>query len=249
MIILKSKEQIEIMREAGRISALALRLACEAAAPGVSTAELDLIAHDAIKAEGAKPAFLGYGGFPATICSSINNELVHGIPSKDRILQEGDVLKIDVGAIKDGFYGDNANTIGIGEISARDQMLIDTTRAALYAGIDQMVEGNYLSDIGEAIEKVAKSKGLGIVREYVGHGIGRAMHEDPNVFNFKTRHPGPRLRNGMVLAVEPMFTLGKEAVYTLDDGWTVVTKDGSNCSQIEHTIAITEDGPQILTLE
>lgn len=237
------------MREAGRISARALRLACEAAAPGVSTLELDEIAHDAIISEGAKPAFLGYFGFPNTICASINEELVHGIPSKKRILQEGDVLKIDVGAIIHGFVGDNANTIGIGTIDKDSQMLIDTTRRALYAAIDQMREGNRLNDLGAAVEDIAHAQGLSVIRDYVGHGIGRAMHEDPNVFNFRTPRPGPKLKIGMVFAIEPMLSLGSYDTVTLDDDWTVVMVDGKNCSQIEHTVAITEDGPLILTEE
>lgn len=237
------------MREAGRISARALRLACEAAAPGVTTLEIDELAYDTIIAEGAKPAFLGYGGFKHTICASVNEELVHGIPSKKRILREGDILTVDVGAIKEGYVGDNANTVGIGMIDPESQKLIDVTRRALYAAIDKMRANNYLNDVSGAIEDIAHSNGLGIIEDYVGHGIGRDMHEDPNVYNFRTRGKGPKLKVGMVFAIEPMLTLGSIETKTLDDGWTVVMADGARSSQIEHTVAITQEGPQILTLE
>lgn len=239
------------MKEAGRISALALRVACEAAAPGVSTAELDEIAEETIRKEGAIPSFLGYGGFPGSICASVNEQVVHGIPSKRVKLREGDIVTIDVGAIFEGYNGDNANTVGVGKIDSESQRLIDVTRSALYAGIEKAVVGNHLGDVSAAIGAVGDAAGLGIVREYVGHGIGQNMHEDPNVPNFYDPHVGigPQLRKGMCLAIEPMFNLGGDAVRTLRDGWTVVTRDKSRSAQIEHTIAITEDGPLILTQE
>jgi len=251
LIIIKSKSELEVMREAGRISARALRIACESAKPGMSTAEVDAIAEEVIRAAGAVPAFLGYGGFPATICASINDEVVHGIPSKHTKLREGDILTVDVGAIFEGYVGDNANTVGIGHIDPESQRLIDVTRKGLYAGIAQAVVGNHLGDVSAAVGAVAGEAGLGIVREYVGHGIGRDMHEDPNIPNYydPSIGSGPLLRVGMCLAIEPMFNLGKDAVKTLRDGWTVVTRDHTYSAQIEHTVAITEDGPLILTQE
>lgn len=237
------------MREAGRISARALRIACEAAKPGVTTAELDAIAEKVIRSEGAVPAFLGYGGFKGTICASINEEVVHGIPSRKRKLKAGDVLTIDVGAIYKGYYGDNANTVGIGQIDPESQRLIDITREALYAGIEQVRIGNHLNDVSAAVGAVAEREGLGIVREYVGHGIGSSMHEEPNVPNYATDALGPILKEGMVIAIEPMFALGSGSTRVLRDGWTVVTADSSRAAQIEHTVAVTADGPLILTVE
>lgn len=237
------------MREAGRIAALALRVARDAARPGISTAEIDALAEAAIRAEGAIPAFKGYGGFPATICASVNEQVVHGIPSSKVILREGDIFTIDVGAIYNGFYGDNADTVAVGAVDARSASLIETTRKALYAGISRCVAGNRLGDVSAAIGAVGDAAKLGIVREYVGHGIGRQMHEDPNVPNYGRAHSGPVLKEGMVIAIEPMFNLGGDAVRVLADGWTVVTADGSRSAQIEHTVAITADGPVILTKE
>lgn len=251
MIIVKSQSELEVMKEAGRISALALRVACEAVAPGVTTAELDEIAEETIRKEGAIPSFLGYGGFPGSICASVNEQVVHGIPSKRVKLRAGDIVTIDVGAIFEGYNGDNANTVGVGAIDSESQRLIDVTRKALYAGIEKAVVGNHLGDVSAAIGAVGDAAGLGIVREYVGHGIGQDMHEDPNIPNYYDPHVGmgPALRKGMCLAIEPMFNLGGDAVRKLRDGWTVVTKDKSRSAQIEHTIAITEDGPLILTQE
>lgn len=249
MIKIKTPAELEIMKEAGRISARALRLAREAAAPGMSTAELDAIAEAAIREEGAIPAFKGYGGFPASICASINDEVVHGIPSKQIKLCVGDVLTIDVGAVFEGFFGDNADTFGVGDIDEDSQRLIDTTRRGLYAGIAKCVIGNTLGDVSTAIGACAEAERLGIVREYVGHGIGRAMHEDPNVPNYGTPGTGPALKAGMVFAIEPMFNLGGDRVRTRQDGWTVVTVDGKRSAQIEHTVAVTEAGPLILTQE
>lgn len=237
------------MKEAGRISARALRVTCEAAKPGVTTAELDAIAEKVIRDEGATPAFLGYGGFKGTICASVNEEVVHGIPSRKRKLKAGDILTVDVGAIYNGYYGDNANTVVVGHADAESKRLIAVTREALYAGIDQVRIGNHLNDVSAAIGAVAHREGLGIVRDYVGHGIGTSMHEDPNVPNFSIEASGPPLREGMVIAIEPMFTLGTGLTRVLRDGWTVVTTDGSRAAQIEHTVAVTIDGPLILTLE
>jgi methionyl aminopeptidase len=237
------------MAEAGRISALALHAAGKAVAPGVSTATLDGIAEQVILDNGAIPAFKGYGGFPATICASINDELVHGIPCHDRILEEGDIITIDVGAIYKGYVGDNADTFAVGTIDSESQRLIDVTREGLYAGIEQCVEGNRLGDVCAAIGAVAKRENLGNVTAYTGHGIGVKMHEPPNIPNMGTRGVGARLKTGMTLALEPMFTLGSGQVYVLDDDWTVSTRDGSRCAQIEHTVAITKDGPRILTAQ
>jgi len=237
------------MREAGRISARALRLVGEAVRPGISTAELDAIAEEAIRSEGAQPAFKGYHGFPATLCTSLNSQVVHGIPSPKVVLGEGDVISVDVGAIFGGYYGDNAATFPVGAVSSRAKQLLETTAESLQAGIAQCLVGNHLLDIGAAVQAVAEAQGFGVVREYVGHGIGRAMHEDPNVPNYGTPGGGPRLEAGMVLAIEPMINAGGHAVEALSDGWTVVTRDGSLSAHFEHTVAITEDGPLILTAE
>lgn len=249
MIIRKSTSEIEVMREAGRISARALRLVGEAVRPGVSTAELDAIAEAAIREEGAVPAFKGYHGFPATLCTSLNDQVVHGIPAKAVVLRDGDILSVDVGAIIDGYYGDNAATFAVGTVSDQARLLLDTTAASLAAGIERCVPGGRLYDIGAAVQAVAEAQGFGVVREYVGHGIGRAMHEDPNVPNYGTAGTGPRLEVGMVFAIEPMVNAGGHAVDSLPDGWTVVTRDGSLSAHFEHTVAITESGPLILTAE
>jgi methionyl aminopeptidase len=245
----KSPSEIEIMREAGRITARALRLVGEAVAPGVSTAELDQIAEQAIREEGAVPAFKGYHGFPATICASLNSEVVHGIPSLSRRLVEGDALSVDVGAVIDGFYGDSAKTFAVGEISSTARDLLDATMASLEAGIAKCVPDNRLYDVSAAVQTVAEGAGFSVVREYVGHGIGREMHEEPQVPNFGTEGKGPLLETGMVLAIEPMINAGAAGVRSLDDGWTVVTEDGKMSAHFEHTVAITDDGPSILTLE
>jgi len=249
VIVRKSAAELETMREAGRISARALRLVGEAIRPGVSTEELDALAEAAIRDAGAAPAFKGYHGFPATLCTSPNNQVVHGIPSRDVVLQEGDILSVDVGAIFDGYYGDNAATFPVGEVSAQARLLLDTTAASLDAGISRCVPGNRLFDIGAAVQAVAEAQGFGVVREYVGHGIGRSMHEDPNVPNYGTPGTGPRLEVGMVLAIEPMVNAGGYQVDALPDGWTVVTRDSSLSAHFEHTVAVTEDGPLILTME
>lgn len=249
MIVRKSAAEIEIMQEAGRISARALRLVGDAVRPGVSTAELDSIAEEAIRSEGAMPAFKGYHGFPATLCTSVNHQVVHGIPSREVVLAEGDVLSVDVGAIFDGYYGDNARTFAVGSIDEGAARLLRVTEASLEAGIRACVPGNRLYDIGAAVQSVAEADGFGVVREYVGHGIGRSMHEDPNVPNYGKAGTGPVLETGMVLAIEPMVNAGSHAVEALPDGWTVVTRDGSLSAHFEHTVAITDGGPLVLTRE
>jgi methionyl aminopeptidase len=247
MIVRKSPAEIEIMREAGRVSALALRLAGEAVAVGVTTAELDKIAEDAIRAEGGVPAFKGYHGFPATLCTSFNEQVVHGIPGT-RKLRDGDILSIDVGAIIDGYYGDNARTFAVGDVATRTRRLMEVTQQSLEAGISKCRPGMRLYDISAAVQRVAEAAGFSVVREYVGHGIGRQMHEEPQVPNYGPAGKGPTLQPGMVLAIEPMINEGAAAVRQLDDGWTVVTADGKPSAHFEHTIAITEEGPDILTL-
>lgn len=248
MIIRKSPSELDVMREAGRITARALRLVGEAVRPGVTTAELDAVAEDAIRAAGAAAAFKGYHGFPATICSSINEQVVHGIPGKTA-LKEGDILSVDVGAIVDGYYGDSARTFAVGVVSEQAQALMSATRSALEAGIAQCVAGKRLYDISSAVQAVAEGAGFSVVREYVGHGIGRAMHEDPQLPNFGPAGQGPVLATGMVFAIEPMVNAGSAGVRSLSDGWTVVTEDGSLSAHFEHTVAITDDGPRVLTIE
>ncbi len=237
------------MREAGRVSARALRLVGEAVRPGVTTEELDELAETIIREAGGVPAFKGYHGFPKTLCTSVNSQVVHGIPSSTVVLVDGDVLSVDVGAIVAGYYGDNAATFGVGTISDEAQRLLDATAASLQAGIAQCVSGNRLFDIGHAVQAVAEGAGFSVVREYVGHGIGRNMHEDPNVPNYGLAGKGPKLETGMVLAIEPMVNFGGAAVESLPDGWTVVTEDGSLSAHFEHTVAITASGPLILTAE
>lgn len=248
MIVRKSPAEIAIMRRAGRITAEALRVVGEAVVVGVTTAELDRLAEELITSRGAVPAFKGYHGFPASICASLNNEVVHGIPG-ERGLHGGDILSVDIGAIVDGYYGDSAMTFPVGAVSDEARRLLDVTRAALDAGVATCREGMRLHDIGHAVQTVAERAGFGVVREYVGHGIGREMHEEPNVPNFGQAGTGPTLKRGMVLAIEPMINAGGAAVVSLSDGWTVVTRDGSLSAHFEHTVAITEDGPDILTRE
>lgn len=237
------------MREAGRITARALRLVGEAVRAGVSTQELDEVAEAAIRAEGALPAFKGYHGFPATICASLNGEVVHGIPSPRRILVDGDVLSVDVGAIVEGYYGDSARTFPVGAISDEATRLLDATRRSLDAGIAKARPGMRLYDISNAVQTVAEAAGFSVVREYVGHGIGRSMHEEPQIPNYGSAGKGPTLQEGMVLAIEPMINAGSPDVRSLDDGWTVVTLDGAYSAHFEHTVAIGPDGPIVLTVE
>lgn len=236
------------MAEAGRITAAALRIVGAAVRAGVTTGELDRLAEEAIRAEGARPAFKGYQGFPATLCTSVNEQVVHGIPG-DRALREGEILSVDCGAIVDGYYGDSAMTFPVGVVSEEARRLMDVTKASLEAGIARCVAGMRLYDIGATVQAVAERAGFSVVREYVGHGIGRAMHEDPQVPNYGKAGTGPTLKPGMVLAIEPMINAGKPDVRSLDDGWTVVTGDGKPSAHFEHTVAITEDGPRILTIE
>jgi methionyl aminopeptidase len=250
LIILKTPQQIEAMQEAGRISAKALRKTGELVRPGITTYELDKFAENLIRMEGARPAFLGYGGFKGTICASVNDQIVHGVPSREVKLNEGDIISIDTGAIAGGWYGDNAATFAAGEVSPEAKQLLTVTEQSMWAGIEQAVVGNRLGDIGHAIQTVAENAGFGVVREYVGHGIGKDMHEDPNVLNFGRRRQGAKLKAGMVLAIEPMINAGDYATRgPFDDGWAVYTNDGSLSAHFEKTVAITPPGPLILTTE
>ena len=249
MVVLKTRKEIELMREAGRIAATALKVAGEAVRPGVSTLEIDTLARKYIESQGARPNFLGLYGFPATACISINNEVIHGIPSKNRILKEGDIVSIDLGAEKNGYHGDNAATFAVGNISDEAKRLIDTTRESLYVGLKQAVAGNRIGDISNAVQVYCEERGYGVVRDFVGHGIGKELHEDPSVPNFGTPGKGVRLLPGMTIAVEPMINQGTWQVDQLPDGWTIVTKDGKLAAHFEHTIAITKEGEcMILTL-
>lgn len=248
-IIIKSPAEIEAMKKAGRLSAKVLREVGARVQPGVSTLELDRFAESIIRLEGGIPAFKGYGGFPGSICASVNEQIVHGIPSEGVILQEGDILSIDVGAIVDGWVGDNAWTYAVGKISPEKQELLRVTEESMWAGIAAARVGNRLGDIGAAVQEVAEAAGFGVVREYVGHGIGRNMHEDPNVPNYGRRHTGIKLEPGMVLAIEPMINAGTHKTKQMPDGWLVCTADGSPSAHFEKTVAITEEGPVILTTE
>lgn len=248
MVVLKTNRELQLMKEACRISAEALKLAGEAVKPGVSTGEIDKIAYDFIIKSGAKPNFLNYGGFPATACISINDEVIHGIPSKNRIIVEGDIVSIDLGASIHGYNGDNAATFAAGEISPEAKRLCDATRESLYEAIKMAVPGNRLGDIGSAVQKYVEERGFTVVRDFVGHGIGTELHEDPSVPNFGTSGRGMRLLPGMTLAIEPMVNQGSYQVKTLSDGWTVKTLDGKLSAHFEHTVAITQNEPVILTL-
>ncbi|WP_058300215.1 type I methionyl aminopeptidase [Gorillibacterium timonense] len=246
MIIYKSEAELVWMRQAGRIVAETHRLMAEAVKPGITTRELDRIAEDYIRSQGAVPSFKGYNGFPASICASVNNELVHGFPG-DRTLQEGDIISIDIGAQYKGYHGDSAWTYPVGTISPETQRLLDVTEGSLFAGLAEAKPDARLFSISHAIQTYAESAGFSIVREYVGHGVGTKLHEEPQIPNFGPADRGPRLRPGMVLAIEPMVNAGERYVKTLADNWTVVTVDGSLCAHFEHTIAITADGYEILT--
>jgi methionyl aminopeptidase len=246
MIILKSKSEIDKMRVACRVVAEVLQELVRLARPGVSTLELDAFAEKSIRARGAVPAFKGYRGFPKTLCVSVNDQVVHGIPSKRR-LKEGDIVGLDLGAKWDGYYGDAAITIPVGNITSRAESLLATARKALSLGIKEVSPGQHLSEISHAIQRYAEGQGYSVVRAFVGHGIGTALHEEPQVPNFGPPGRGPRLKVGMVLAIEPMVNIGDADVEILDDGWTVVTVDGQLSAHFEHTVAITEAGPEILT--
>ncbi len=236
------------MRDACRISAQALRVAGEAVKPGVSTLEIDTIVRSFIEKQGASPSFLGYGGFPASTCISVNNVVIHGIPSKDKILEEGDIVSVDVGAYYKGYHGDNAYTFPCGKISANAQALLDATRESLYEGIKQAAAFNRIGDIGNAVQRYVETRSYSVVRDYVGHGVGAKLHEDPSVPNFGTPGRGARLIPGMTIAIEPMINEGTHYVRVMGDKWTVKTLDGKLSAHFEHTIAITPDGPKILTL-
>ncbi len=249
MIIKKTPHQIEEMAEAGCLSAKVLREVGARVKPGVSTAELDRIAEMIIRMEGGIPAFKGYGGFPGSICASVNDQIVHGIPSNSVILQEGDILSIDTGAIVKGWVGDNAWTYPVGKISPEKKRLLEVTEQCMWAGIEAARPGNHLGDIGHAIQEIAERAGYGVVREYVGHGVGRDMHEDPNVPNYGRKHTGIKLEPGMVIAIEPMINIGTYKTKVMSDGWLVCTRDGKPSAHFEKTVAITEDGPLVLTTE
>lgn len=236
------------MRQAGRITGEAILKARDAIRPGVTTKHLDDIIRAYIEKCGAKPSFLGYGGFPASACISVNDQVIHGIPSKDKVLCEGDIVKIDVGAFYRGFHGDSANTFAVGEISAEAEQLIRVTRECWKCGVDAVRSGGRVGDIGYAVQTHAEKYGYGVVRRYVGHGVGHELHEDPEVPNFGKQGRGPRLCEGMVIAIEPMINIGTHEVRELDDGWTVLTADHSLSAHYEHTVAITENGVEVLTL-
>ena len=247
MIKLKNNEQLEIMKIAGRITGEALYLAGEAVKEGVTTLQLDTIVRTHIEKCGAKPSFLGYGGFPGSACVSVNEEVIHGIPSDKKILKEGDIVKIDVGAYFKGFHGDAARTFAVGKISEEAAKLIEATKECFYKGAEQAVINNRIGDIGSAVEAHALKNGLSVVRRYVGHGIGHELHEEPEVPNYGVAGKGARLYAGMVLAIEPMINQGVSSVRELADKWTVVTADGKLSAHYENTVAITENGPLLLT--
>ena len=246
MIIIKSKKEIEFMREAGKIVAETHELLKEAITPGISTLELDKIAEENIRKYNAIPSFKGYGGFPASICASINDQVVHGIPG-NQIVKEGDIISIDIGAYYKGYHADAAKTHGVGIISEENRKLIEVTKESFYEGIKFAKLGYRLSDISHAIQAHVEKQGFSVVRDLVGHGVGTELHEDPQIPNYGPPGKGPRLKEGMVLAIEPMINAGRYHVKTLSDGWTIVTIDGKNSAHYEHTIAITEDEPLILT--
>ena len=247
MIVLKTSRELSLMKEACRISAGALKVIEQAVEPGITTGELDRIAEKYILSQGAKPNFKGYHGYPATACISINNEVIHGIPSVKRKINAGDIVSVDLGATINGYHGDNAATFAVGDISAEAKRLIDTTRESLYEGIKMARAGGRIGDISYAIQSYVEARGFSVVRDFVGHGIGTALHEAPEVPNFGTSGRGVRLLPGMTLAIEPMINLGKHSVKVMPDGWTVLTCDGSLSAHFEHTVVITPDGPEILT--
>lgn len=249
MIVRKSRSELEAMREGGRITAACLRLLSENVRPGITTKELDRVAEEFIRGRGGRPEFKGYEGFPASICASPNDMIVHGIPGNYR-LREGDIISLDVGVRYEGFVTDSATTVAVGEVPAETKALLDVTRRCLVAATEQVRAGGHLGDIGHAIQSVAEPEGYGVVRDLVSHGVGRRMHEDPQIPNYGKRGTGPRLLPGMTFAIEPMITLGTYEI-RLDkrDGWSIYTADGSLAAHYEHTIAVTEDGPWVLTRE
>ena len=243
----RSPDELAKMRKAGRVVAEIHEATRAAIRPGVTTAELNEVAVAVLEKRNARSNFLGYHGFPAVICTSPNDMIVHGIPG-NVVLREGDIISVDCGAIIEGYHGDAAYTTGVGEISAEAKRLIEVTERSLWAGIDQLVVGNRLHEVGRAVQRVAEAAGYGVVREYVGHAIGTAMHESPQVPNYWPGTPGPTLKSGMVFAVEPMVNVGSYDTYMLDDGWSVMTADGSLSAHFEHTIAVTDDGPEVFTV-
>jgi methionyl aminopeptidase len=245
--VIRSKEEIAKMRRAGRVVAEIHEKTRLAIAPGVTTADLDRVASEVLELRGARSNFLNYHGFPAVICTSPNNMIVHGIPGS-YVLKDGDIISVDCGAIVEGYHGDAAYTAPVGEVSELSHRLIEVTERSLWAGIDQMHEGNRLHDIGAAVQQVAEGAGFSVVRRYVGHAIGSEMHEEPQVPNYWPGTPGPKLKVGNVFAVEPMVNVGGPETIELDDGWSVITADGSLSAHFEHTIAVTEEGPEVLTL-
>jgi methionyl aminopeptidase len=248
VITRKSADQIGLMRRAGKVVAEMHEVCIRAAKPGATTLDVDAAAREVLERRGARSNFLGYHGFPAVVCTSPNDVIVHGIPSETVVLEEGDILSIDCGAIIEGWHGDAAVTVPVGEIDDESKRLIEVTRASLEAAIEQVVEGKRLGDIGAAVEGIAEAAGFTVVREYVGHGIGTAMHEEPQVPNYGPPGRGLKLREGHVLAIEPMVNAGTAGTKVLDDGWTVVTKDHKRSAHFEHSIAVTEHGPEVLTL-
>lgn len=247
MIPLKTKDEIEVMRQAGRIVAETLAMVGENIKDGMTTKQLDKLVEDFIRSKNAKPAFLNYQGFPASACISIDEEVVHGIPG-ERVIREGNIVSVDVGSIFEGFYGDSARTFAVGEISEDKAKLMECTEKSLFSGIDKARNGNKLGQISSAVQEVAEKEGYGVVRQLVGHGIGRSMHEEPQVPNYGSPAEGPELKVGMVIAIEPMINFGTYQVKTMPDGWTIVTADGRPSAHFEHTVAITENGPDILTV-
>jgi methionyl aminopeptidase len=247
MITLKNDREIEYMRQAGKVVGETLAILQECIKPGITTGELDRIAEEYIRSRNAIPSFKGYCGFPASICASINNEVVHGIPD-ERALREGDIISIDCGAILNGYHGDAARTFAVGQISKEAENLIKVTKESFFKGIEKAIVGNRLSDISSAIQQYAEGQGYSVVRDYVGHGIGTEMHEEPEVPNFGRPDRGPKLVEGMVLAIEPMINVGEFHVKVQSNGWTVVTKDGTLSAHYENTVAILKNGPEILTL-
>jgi methionyl aminopeptidase len=248
LITRKNAEQLALMRRAGAVVAEMHERCIEAAVPGATTLDVDAVAREVLAQRGARSNFLGYHGFPAVVCTSPNDVIVHGIPSADVVLQEGDILSIDCGAIIEGWHADAAVTVPIGEVDDESARLMDVTRASLDAAIEQVVEGHRLGDVGAAVEGIAERAGFSVVREYVGHSIGTAMHEEPNVPNYGPAGRGMKLKEGHVLAIEPMVNAGTAETEVLDDGWTVVTVDGRRSAHFEHTIAVTDHGPEVLTL-
>lgn len=249
MIVLKTGKELRLMKEACVIAAGALKAAGQAVEPGISTWEIDRIARQFIEKAGATPTFLGYNGYPAAACISINDVVIHGIPSKKQIVRTGDIVSIDVGATFNGYVGDNAATFACGDISPEAKRLMDTTQESLYEGIRAAVAGGRIGDIGHAVQSYCEERGFSVVRSFTGHGVGTQMHEDPSVPNFGTPGRGTRLLPGMTIAIEPMINMGVAEVKQMPDGWTIKTKDGKLSAHFEHTIAITADGPVILTKE